>query len=163
MEPTIDARTLVTRLCHEAERDYPSLLPIDIPPPWTAEHIRHREELGYLNRHWILETEGPPRAGGGLVARLRHLCSRFVHRIVRRALAHYLLEERDLLANLVRFQNTLAERGDLLLDEAHAFRDRVRAQDARIVDELAHLVERDEVLHRALEQRIEALEQARGG
>ncbi|HZU80182.1 MAG TPA: hypothetical protein VE991_09730 [Acidimicrobiales bacterium] len=116
----LDPRELLDRL-HEDRR---SLAWSPLPPSTSLsllrQHpVRAEESLAFLHGHWAL----PDRPGGGRGPRA--LLGRLVGRIVFRVLGHYLLQERELLAQVVRTNETLARRCD---DLATVMAERFAAQ-----------------------------------
>ena len=123
-----------------------------LPEPVSA-HVQHEPELAYVNQHWVLPTNPPDPAPGRFLA-LRRRMKAAVSRTVLSVLGRYLLGEREFLAALTRFQNDVARRADTLSEELHALVVAARLEESR-------LRERDEILHRALEERIASLERRR--
>lgn len=148
MEATVlDARDIVERLWREAaasrERVSP---PLDIP---EHQPLEASEELRDVNRGWplpiptSLPMTGPP---------WKQAAKAQVAGVVLHLLDRYFRDEREFLAHVVRFDNQVAV--------AH---DRLAAQVRKLAEQLEEtsrrLFEREELLHRLLEERVERLEQ----
>lgn len=147
----VTARKVVAELCAETRGDEDPMARIVIPDLPPSDHIQHRAELAYLNRHWLWETghEPPPTEGLGriLLGRLKARLARFMWNLLER----HLRAEREFIENLVRFNNDLAKRCDQLSDEI-----RMVTQAEREV--ASGLVRRADLGHHLLEARLAQLE-----
>lgn len=74
--------------------------------------MRTEESLSYLHHHWQLPNLYDPSLieGRGLKAKLARRVAAFVYRVLR----PYLSAEQDLIANMVRINDSLAKRCDEL-------------------------------------------------
>jgi hypothetical protein len=87
------------------------LAPSNDMEKWRRWPMRAEESLDYLHRNWILPDRLDPQVTGtGFKGRLISVLGRIVFRV----LGPYLRDERELLANLVRTNDTLARRCDEL-------------------------------------------------
>jgi hypothetical protein len=147
----VTARKVVAELCAETRGDEDPMARIVIPDLPPSDHIQHRAELAYLNRHWLWETghEPPPTEGLGriLVGRLKARLARFMWNLLER----HLRAEREFNENLVRFNNEMAKRCDQLSDEI-----RMVTQAEREI--ASGLVQRADRGHHLLEARLAQLE-----
>ncbi len=110
---TQDPRILLERLKkeHKSLRWEP-LLPSDVLLTWQERQMRTEESLTYLHHHWQLPNRYDTSVieGKGLKARLAGRVAAFVFRV----LQPYLSAEQDLIANMVRINDSLAKRCDEL-------------------------------------------------
>ena len=146
----LDAGDLVERLWREAAVR-------DDDTSWLdefkdVERLEHSSELRELNRTWPLEVPTSlPRLGPAW----KHRAKDRVARVVLSLLDRYFSHEREFLAHVTRFDNQVAAAHDELADQVRSLAEELAATSRRLRD-------RDELLHRLLEQRIERLE-ARSG
>ncbi len=106
----VDPRELLERLRseHRALRWEP-MLPSDDLLLWKSSPMCEEVSLEYLHRHWMLAgTFSGRRAQGGLKERI----ARRLTGLVFRAMGPYLHAEQELMANLVRTNDSLARRCD---------------------------------------------------
>jgi hypothetical protein len=142
-----NARDLVERIWERADGqllDGEPVLP-DLP---DYESPEHDGDLRYVNSHWSIDPayEGPAR-GGEWKVRAKERLSGSVFGVLDR----YFEQERDFFAHGVRVQNKLAGWCSRLARE-------VRTVAQALNDESNRLVERQDVLHRRMEDRVAALE-----
>ena len=141
------------RLWHEAKSAENDAARRGVPELPPADHILHREGLAYLNRGYLLAdlAEPPLPEGSGLRAEFRRRVTRIAAGVVRFMLERRLVDEREFLIQLVRFENELARKSDALGDE-------IRAVAAGAREEMRLLAERVEMHHRLIEDRLARLE-----
>jgi len=108
-EQGLDPRGFLERLQGEHQTLRWSPLPPEFPEQWRQVPLAGSESLRYLHEHWVL-TDAPAGSGGGVRGRLASVAGR----VVFRALARYLQDERELLGHLVRMNDALARRCDEL-------------------------------------------------
>jgi hypothetical protein len=142
----INARALVEQLWQRAEGELLLQDPV-IPDLPEFEAPEHNGDLRYLNSHWQIDPalEGPGGAEWKAKAK-----DRFAETVFS-VLARYFEQERDFFAHGVRAHNAMAAWCGRLAREI-----RIVAQS--VGDESRRLSERQDVLHRRLEDRIAALE-----
>src|SRR5581483_10791027 len=144
-EATFRSRDLVESIWHDvAVEAQLAAEPVVGSPPDFAFLI-HDEERRYINAHCELDTSPGdlPRVGrlGGLKAGLKQRAATFVVTVLKR----YFVEERDLLAHMVRFQNNVATNHDHVAEE-------VKRLYQQLPDELRRLWQRDAMLFELLTQ-----------
>lgn len=145
--PTLDARDLVERLWQQTQARRQAIAST-LNGLEDVEALTHSDELRYLNARWRLDVpSGLPRVGPAW----KHRAKERVAQLVLHLLDRYFTDERDFLAHVVRFQNKVAVAHDELVDQLRELIDQLR-------DESRRLAERDELLHRLLEERVEQLE-----
>lgn len=120
MDGELDPRELLDQL----REDRRTLAWAPLPPSTSLSLLRQypmraEQSLAYLHGHWAL----PDRPSGGRGPRA--LLGRLVGRLVFRVLGHYLRAERELLAQVVQTNETLARRVD---DLATVMAERFSAQ-----------------------------------
>ena len=154
MERTVvDTRDLVERLWRDAKAAENDAPPRGVPELPPADHILHREALAYLNRGYLVADlpEVPLPEGSGLRVQFRRRVTRIAAGVVRFMLERHLVDYREFLVQLVRFENELAKKSDVLGDE-------IRAVAAGAREEMRLLAERVEMHHRLVEDRLARLE-----
>ena len=143
----INARELVQRIWSHAESDLLAPDPV-VPELPTYESPEHNGDLRYLNSHWEIDP-APEAAGSGAIKdRAKDRMTATVLGVLHR----YFEQEREFFAHTVRFSNHIAGWGGRMARE-------VRLVQQSLGDESRRLIERQDVLHRRLELRIEELEQ----
>ncbi len=108
----LDPRELLERLRNEHRTlRWEPLLPSDALLRWQQRPMRDEESLAFLHHNWLLPDKfAPHQAGGGARERI----ARRFRGLVFRALQPYFHAERELVANLVRMNDSLAKRCDEL-------------------------------------------------
>lgn len=106
----LDPRELLDRLRSEHRTlRWEPLLPSDDLLVWKRSPMRDEVALEYLHNHWMLPSSfSGRRAQGGIKERIAR---RFVG-LVFRAMGPYLNAEQELMANMVRTNDSLARRCD---------------------------------------------------
>ncbi len=103
-----------------------------LPRPDPADPLRAHAGLSYAHQHWALPdspladspladsppADSPPARATGLRGRLRALVAAQVFG----SLNSYLRQERELIGNLVRLNDSMAQRCDDLTEEVEALR-----------------------------------------
>jgi hypothetical protein len=150
-EATYRSRDLVEQIWHDVAVEAElATEPIAAAPPDFALLI-HDEERQWINAHCELDTSPAdlPQVGrlGSLKAGFKHRAATFVVAVLRR----YFVEERELLAHMVRFQNNVATRHDELAAE-------VKRLHQQLPAELRRLWQRDALLFELLASRVAELE-----
>ena len=118
---SLQVSDIVKRLRRRAGERSP-VSPLELP---TRTLLADNSDLAHLNRHWVIGEPGEP-IRSGLAAKLRRWLipapfrrwiRQWLARAVLSSLERYLLEEREFLSALVRYQNELAVRTDELVAE----------------------------------------------
>lgn len=144
----LDPVQLLADLREERRRlAWEPLPPTPLAEPWDRPGVAGLESLAYLHRHWTLEGGGAngdaAHVGGGA----RHRLERLGRRLVAHLLSPYLVQERDLRANVVQTVDALARRLDELTQRVEAV---VDADAARQEAEARRLAELAAWLHTAV-------------
>lgn len=91
--------------------DWEPLPPSDPHRRADGHQVRNRASLEYLHRNWVLpDSFDPADAGAGLRGKVVAVFGRLTFRVLNR----YMVEERDLLAHMVRVNEALEQRCDEL-------------------------------------------------
>jgi hypothetical protein len=122
-----------------------------VPELPVHEQFVHSEALRYINLYWEgrFPDAGQGSSGRGLKRRARRRLARFVIGLF----ADYMEGERQFNTNVVRVSNSLAHGHDRIASEVRQVAEAVRTESLRLTDEF-------DTLHRLLESRVAALEEA---
>ena len=144
----MDNRELVERLWDDA-RKRDAVEASALPSLAPHEEILHSEALRILNARWDVTLPATPPSVGAMQP-LKRRVKAAVAAIVRSMLDDYVSHEREFRAELVRTINALAVATDRLASEI-----RTVAEGGRVESE--RLVERMNLLHELIEERIAEL------
>jgi len=143
----LDPAQILADLREERRRlAWEPLPPAPLAEPWNKPGVSALESLTYLHRHWTLEggdADGDTPRGGGP----RHRLEQVGRRLVARLLSPYLVQGRDLRANVVQTVDALARRLDELTQRVEEL---VDADAARQEAEARRLAELAAWLHTAV-------------
>jgi hypothetical protein len=157
-EGTTVARELVERLW----KDLRGTQPPNVEPAFAtlppSDHIVHRPDLAYLNRHWVWDKKPDAASRRGSPFRVRRWLKARLARLVMDSMDAYLVEERAFIERLVRFQNEAAKKSDQLSDEVRQVAAADRALAAWMQERIDDLSRHNGLLHGLLEARVERLE-----
>lgn len=146
----VNARELVEQLWQRAEGELLLHDPV-VPDLPEFESPEHDVNLRYVNSHWAIDPnppqDGVPDGGGEWKAKAKDRFAETVFSVLR----FYFRQEQDFLAHSVRVDNAMAGWCGRLARE-------VRMVAQAVSDESRRLAERQDVLHRRLEERITRLE-----
>ena len=140
-------RGLIEELWAQADGELLEGNPLFVPLP-DYESPEHNADLRYLNSHWQLD---PTAETASDAAALKSKAKDRFNAAVLGVLHRYFEQEREFLAHSVRVSNLLAGWSDRLARE-------VRELAQGLTDESHRLRDRQDVLHRRLEDRIAELE-----
>jgi len=143
----INAQQFVREVWERAEGELLSPHPV-VPNLPEYESPEHDGDLRYLNSHWSID---PAPEGFRSNNPMKDKAKDRVAGTVLSVLHRYFAQERDYFAHVVRFSNRMAEWGGRMARE-------IRVVQQSLHDESRRLIERQDVLHRRAEERIEALE-----
>jgi len=143
----VNVRELVEHLWEQADQSLLEGEPVLAPLP-DFQSPEHSAELRYLNEHWQIDpaAEGPAD-GPEWKAKAKSRMAATVFGVLDR----YFVQEKEFFAYGVRTSNLLAGWSARLAGE-------IRLVAAALNDESHRLRDRQDVLHRRLEERIAALE-----
>jgi hypothetical protein len=147
----VNSRELVERLWADVrlrERVETATTLPDLP---VHEQLTHQEALRYLNMYWDVKPVGLSTPPG---RSLKHRAKRRAAAFVLSLFGEFLEGEREFRAHVVRVSNSLATGHDRVSTEVRELAEGVRSESRRLIDEI-------NLLHRLLEERVEALEQTR--
>jgi hypothetical protein len=150
-EFVVNTRELVERLWAEAaaESALQEGFSLDALPDF--ERLTHHEERRYLNAHCVFDRSPSLGGRGGLLAGFKERAKARGGRFVMHVLQRYFDQDQEFRAHLVRLQNTLTDEHDRARMEVRQVHESFRAETARMWQACA-------AMHRALEDRVEALE-----
>lgn len=150
-EPGVVSRELVEKIWSEvaAEEAIGSEPPLGALPEF--ERMVHDEERRYLNARCLLDKAPAELASAGRLRTVKGRLKRRAGQFVVAVLERYFADEEEFIAHLVRLQNKLTLHQDRLAEEIRILHHALQVESRRLRD-------RSAMLHRALEERVEALE-----
>lgn len=143
----VNVRDLVERLWEQADAGILEGEPV-LPPLLDFDAPEHDGDLRYLNTHWSID---PASEGPGVGPEWKSKAKDRLAATVFSILERYLEQEREFFAHGVRVSNLLAGWSTRLARE-------VRTVAEAVNDESHRLRDRQDLLHRRLEERIVQLE-----
>lgn len=150
-EPGVVSRELVEKIWSEVAAEDAIGKESLLDPLPEFERLVHDGERRYLNARCVFDTTPAQVEPAGRLRTLKGRLKRRAGHFVVAVLERYFADEQEFIAHLVRLQNKVTVHQDRLAEEVLALHHALRIESRRLRD-------RSTLLHRALEDRIEALE-----